>query len=401
MSSGTLYRGLRHSPLSVALIAAALFACRDTAEPFRPADREPPPDVSLLRLTYGFGDDRGPVWSAGGDSIYYTTSRYDANPSAPATVLAVAADGMGPVAPLLRNVQEGVGSTNWIAAPALSAAGTEIAFVRVPPLLPDRACVGVRVCPVMAGLPTVRLVHAELHVRALDWSGGLADDLVLPLRFAGHSLQDDPSVRGGVMTVSEYHPFQFQFETSGRAIFRPSWNPDGTQLVVSDGLRLLSWRPGAAAAVEIAGTADGMMPAWSPDGAWIAYARYARVGSETFLCEYLNGGIVDCVERRIIHHADDPMIVLVRPDGSEERVLGQGTDPAWSPDGTHVYASTGVGEGDMIVRLPLDGGPAVPIPNTQRGIEPAVSPDGRRLAFARTIPLAKPATHDLWVVELP
>ena len=36
------------------------------------------------------------------------------------------------------------------------------------------------------------------------------------------------------------------------------------------------------------------------------------------------------------------------------------------------------------------------------GVEPAVSPNGRRLAFARSVAPGDPvASHDVWVLELP
>lgn len=393
--------------LGLGLVGIAPLACRDAADPFQPVDRHAVPDPTLRRLTWSPADDRGPIWSAGGDSIYFTASRYDANPLAPATVLALPASGMGSVTTVLRNVQEGTGRTNWIAAPALSDDGERVAFIRVRTLLPESPCVGKRVCPMTILLPMVRLIAAEVHARQLDAVSGLADDDILPLQFEGRGLESDSTVPGGVITLSEYHPFQLEFEIARRPFFRPAWNPDGTELVVSDGLRLLRWVVGPAAPVAIAGTEDGMVPAWSPNGEWIAYARYARTSSQTFTCEYQNEHgdppvpITACVERRTIHNTAAPQIVLVRPDGSGEQVLGQGTDPAWSPDGQHVYASALVEGAPMVVRMPLGDGPIVVIPRTERAASPAVSPDGRRLAFSRPSVPADMGMHDIWVLELP
>jgi Tol biopolymer transport system component len=389
-----------------AVLALLGFACRDAVEPFRPDDRARPDDASLMRLTYGAADDRAPVWSADGDTIYFVSSYWEGNPLAPGTILALAADGMGSLRPLLRNVQEGFGRGAWLTAPALAPDGRSIAFMRVLPLLDEGPCIGNRVCPMMAHLPMVRLVAGEVHARAIDADAGLLDDLLLSLRFAGHALEVDPGAPRGTVTISEYHPFQFEFESSRRPFFRPSWHPDGSGLVVSDGLRLLRWTLGATAPVPIPGTEDGMMPAWSPDGAWLAYARYPRTHSETFDCEYQFGGgedgpITDCLERRTMHFAADPEVVLRSADGAVELVLGQGTDPAWSPDGMHIYASARVDGTDLIVRMALGDGPTIPVAGTERGVEPAVSPDGRRLAFTRPLSLTRPTTHDLWVVELP
>lgn len=389
-------------PIALAC-ALLLVACRDAVEPFQPTDRLPPQQDSVVRLTFSFADDRAPAWSANGDSVYFTTSSWEQNPLAPGTVLSLAADGMGSLTPLLRNVQEGVGVTRWIAAAVPH--GDSIAFVRLPPLLQDGPCFyNERRCPRMSHLPMVRLLESEVHVRPIDATSGLEDDLILDLTFEGQTIEADSTAPGGSVTVSDYHPFQYAFEAERRIFFRPSWSPAGDELVVSDGLRLLRWVPGAADAVPIAGTDDGVTPAWSPTGEWIAYARVERLSSETFTCEYwitFPDTFLTCVERRTMYETMAPQVVLVRPDGSEEIVLGDGRDPAWAPDGSAVFASVELAGVDRIVRLPLDGGPAMLVPDSEGGIEPAVSPDGRRVAFARHRPFDAGDTHDIWIVELP
>jgi Tol biopolymer transport system component len=144
------------------------------------------------------------------------------------------------------------------------------------------------------------------------------------------------------------------------------------------------------------------MPAWSPDGEWIAFAQYERIASQVIHCIYIFNEQHACSERRIIHHHDDPRVVLVRADGTDRVALGDltgttGTDPAWSPDGRHVYVSSTEPGYTIISRIDVETFAFDVIEGTEGGIEPAVSPDGRRLAFARP----GDAGHDIWVVDLP
>lgn len=90
-------------------------------------------------------------------------------------------------------------------------------------------------------------------------------------------------------------------------------------------------------------------------------------------------------------------IFSIREDGSGVRQLTDGefssTDPAWSPDGTRIaYArSTGSTAGDALWVMDADGGnkePLVTNPRTgnpQLGNRPAWSPDGTKLAFDRCL----------------
>ncbi len=103
--------------------------------------------------------------------------------------------------------------------------------------------------------------------------------------------------------------------------------------------------------------ADGRGPAWSPDGARIAFGRASNDGGFT--------------------------LWLMNADGSGARSLGSGLDPYWSPDGTRIAFSTSpVDLGDLWVmnadgsgRKRLDG-----------GLGGAWSPDGTRIASATDTP---------------
>jgi Tol biopolymer transport system component len=83
----------------------------------------------------------------------------------------------------------------------------------------------------------------------------------------------------------------------------------------------------------------------------------------------------------------------VHPDGGEPRILTEGSRPAWG-SGQRVYYE----RDRRIWSVDINGGDATPVPSTEEGFQPAVSPDGRWLAFARFDALS--SASDIWIVEL-
>jgi hypothetical protein len=146
----------------------------------------------------------------------------------------------------------------------------------------------------------------------------------------------------------------------------PAWSPDGARIAFS------SDRDGAAGDIWVM-NADGsdqrrltttffdeIQPAWSPDGASIVFRG---LGAAT------------------------PQLVIMNANGSNPRPLTGNDningDPAWSPDGTRIawrHFSGGTG----ISLMNADGSGVTvpqPIPNASR---PSWSPDGSRIAFERS-----------------
>lgn len=390
---------MRLPPLFAVAATIVLVSCRDVGEPFRPIDREGAAGVDVRRLTFSASDDRAPAWSSDGDTVYYTTSSWEENPLAPGTIVAIPADGSGPARALLPRAQVGNQARSWLTAVAPGPDDT-VAFVRVLPLLPEQPC-GVVRCDIDTIRPMVQLTAGEVHVRAHGAIGPISDDIILPLAFSGYSVVVDTAELGDVLTISDYHPFQLEFERVHRSFFRPSWSPDGTRIAISDGLHVFVWNLASGTLDQVTGSQDGFMAAWSPDGAWIAFAQYPRVASEVIRCDYEYNNSPACAERRIIHHHRRPRVVLVKSDNSDRIDLSvmtgtTGTDPAWSPDAGFVYVSTTQPGYTVIARIDVEELTVDLIEGTEGGIEPAVSPDGRRVAFARP----GDAGHDIWVADL-
>lgn len=117
---------------------------------------------------------------------------------------------------------------------------------------------------------------------------------------------------------------------------------------------------------------NDVVPAVSPDGTLVAFARSSNDGSDSFWCA---GGLSD--------------IVLMTADG---RLLANLTDnpasddaPAFSPDGSQIaFRSNREGQSDIYV-MDIDGTDVRNLTNDQsmRDLFPRWSPDGKWIAFTK------------------
>jgi len=180
----------------------------------------------------------------------------------------------------------------------------------------------------------------------------------------------------------------------------PSLSPDGNQVA-------FEWTRGSAGPhiyVKLVGPGDPVRltsgseseygPAWSRDGKQIAFIRMLdpnRVG--VFVIPALGG-----VERKLTEFANSEIYYW----RNTHRWLD------WTPDGNHLIASGAEDPyaAQALFVVPLDGGPrrrltTPPAANRAGDRSPAVSPDGRVVAFARAlIPINAelyllPVTRDL------
>lgn len=399
---------------ALASVLALAQGCRDAPEPWSP---EPPgPPTAVRQLTFDARDDRAPAWSADGATIVYARGSVLSTFGDPSTLLAIPADG-GAATLVFPDLQGEDGSLGRVfTTPVLDPGSGRLAFqhrIRLaaaagcgeaawlcessdPPIPPTLETVpGTDPAP-----PAPALEELALRVRTPGEIGSIdatpSVPVVIPGRTEGPTAENPPlfePVAGRV--IVDWFPAHALYAGDGTLFFRPSWRQDGSTLAFSDGLVLRLWSPGDPASTPVPGTLDGVSPAWSPDGAWIAFVRLPRTGPVTDLCgnfALLPDGTYfpRCVQETTDHGLGTATVELVRPDGSGSRVVGPGLEPAWTPDARYLY----VRRDGRIWRVPIDGSEGLAVPDTDGGREPAVSPDGSQLALS----LTSSGGWDIWVV---
>lgn len=240
--------------------------------------------------------------------------------------------------------------------------------------------------------PTV--IEVRVRVRSRGSTVPVDDDPELRLVFDHFTLDTTrrPFGSEGVLVYQQY-PFQIAYEDDGLLFFRPSWAPDGSSLAVSDGLRLLKWNPDSSELLPIPGTGDGVSPAWSPTGEWIAFTLLERADSISNTCSVALLGSEVCLAEQHLFPIARRRLALTRADGSERRLLIDGDEPSWGPNGEVLFFRREGG----IWSIRIADLTAAPVPGTVGGREPAISPDGSELAMSRS---SGGSGHDIWVLRL-
>ncbi len=149
-------------------------------------------------------------------------------------------------------------------------------------------------------------------------------------------------------------------------LYTPAWSPDGARIAYARGYEqdgvwayhIWTVSPDGSAAMQLTdGDTFDESPAWSPDGSRIAFAR---------------------------RFENDRFIVVMDSDGGRQQPLTAGglweNTPAWSPDGARLAYIAG----DEVIVADSDGtGPRAAFGGVARYGGLAWSPDGSRVAFVR------------------
>jgi Tol biopolymer transport system component/DNA-binding winged helix-turn-helix (wHTH) protein len=189
---------------------------------------------------------------------------------------------------------------------------------------------------------------------------------------------------------------------------QPSFSPDGTRVAFSWGgsdarnsdiyVKLIG--PGDPVRLTTDPAPD-FSPTWSPDGRWIAALR-DRGGEFAVMLIPASGG----PQKEVTHlNVEEPVggACTLGVQQSTCAALFYGPTLVWSPDGKTLFTSARATPKSplAIIRINIETGEqevlTTPPPAIVGDLNPAVSPDGRALAFLRTNGLA---TSDIYVAPL-
>jgi Tol biopolymer transport system component len=212
--------------------------------------------------------------------------------------------------------------------------------------------------------------------------------LKVTLNPAGSELETLDAAGGGYRQVLGASPRAgLRFD----ALSVPAWSPDGALLAFSHRDRkhlVISTAPSGGGAPQLVpGTTGGLLPVFSPDGRSLAFTRIRR-------------------EVRASHFYESTAVWLVDLDTGERRQLTRWRDEleqyasSFSPDGSTLLLTRGDGRrggGPELVALNLNGGATSLL--LDEGLFPVYSPDGSKIALLRESERPTDGLLDLYVID--
>lgn len=162
---------------------------------------------------------------------------------------------------------------------------------------------------------------------------------------------------------------------------------------------------GANAQAALASQEPIMSPAWSPDGARLAYVSFENKKPVVYVHSLASGKRQAVANFRgsnsapawspdgrrlavVLSREGGSQLFLMDADGSSVRRLlassAIDTEPFFSPDGQFIYFTSDRGGSPQIYRVAAEGGPVQRVTfDGQYNVTPRPSPDGKYLAFVR------------------
>ena len=141
------------------------------------------------------------------------------------------------------------------------------------------------------------------------------------------------------------------------------------------------------------GEGNDVGPAWSPDGAGLAFLRILDDRAQIVVVPSAGG-----MERKVVE--------FDAPGGADDQDVEPGPSVSWSRDGKTLFVSAPNGPQNLpvICTVPAAGGALQPItkpPEGGRGdINPLVAPDGKSVAFIRRLGGDRSGISDIYLCDL-
>ena len=194
-----------------------------------------------------------------------------------------------------------------------------------------------------------------------------------------------------IVAVLAFHTLASHAQTGPPGMRDPAWSPDGKRLAVVVLDRIWTMQPDGREGTELTRTlAVEREPAWSPDGKRIAFAADRGKGFDLYVVNAPGGQ-----PRQAAPGVPEPVAVL---EGDERW-------PSWTPEGRLVFAhrASDTTQWDLFEIDPdVSIDKRIPLRLTQSlddEVQPRVSPDGRRVAFASNRGNDE-GDYDIWMMRL-